>query len=74
MTNAYWGWWWCGGVCPSKLVPAMLTATSVSVSDGITAGEYLVTADSSNVLGLEGYANTAVTPIIGFALAADNDA
>ena len=41
MTTAYWGWFWCGGLCPDFFTSASarFDATTCASDDSLTAGE-----------------------------------
>jgi len=65
MTTTYWGWFWCGGVCPQSHVTALATAT-IPTDGNIAAGSSAILGDSgaNNVLGLLPCgANTVLTPV-----------
>lgn len=72
MTTAYYGWFWCGGVCPKSYVPGMDTAdipTDTSVVAGGCVAVY--TAGTNDVLALK-LADSAAETRAGIALAADD--
>ena len=41
MITTYWGWFWCGGVCPDfyTSATALFSATTCATDDSLTAGE-----------------------------------
>lgn len=67
ITDAYFGWFWCGGVCPESLVSGLggNFATNGSVAAGMISSGDMV----ADYVGMGPYATT--TGYIGFALAAD---
>lgn len=72
-TTEYWGWFWCGGVCPQKHVTALATATLVTDGNVDAAGGAVILGDSgsSAVIGLLPSADASTVPICGWVLAAD---
>jgi len=68
MTDTYWGWFWCGGICPEGLVTGLggNFATESNVAAGMICAHDL-TADA---IGL-GPVAADTEASIGFALAAD---
>ena len=71
ITDAYYGWFWCAGVCPEEFV-SDLGGTYLTV-DGCAAGPITADARTGVIgLGLPVDTDTAlVEPIFGYALAAD---
>jgi hypothetical protein len=70
--DAYYGWFWCGGVCPVDLVSGL---DGIYPSDGSVAagaGMKLVAASSLNTF--EVITGSELTMISAFALAADTTA
>ena len=68
MTTAYWGWFWCGGVCPEGWVAGL--GGNFATEGNVIAGN-VATADlGANALGLGPCAGDT-EHAIGFALAAD---
>jgi len=43
MTDAYYGWFWCGGVCPEEFVSAL--GGTYATDDSVTAGDQLQAQD-----------------------------
>jgi len=68
VTAAYWGWFWCGGVCPESLVSSL--GGNYATINAVAAGMISTGAlETELVVGLLPYATTLGN--IGFALAAD---
>ncbi len=68
ITNAYYGWFWAGGVAPETFVPAM---GGNYVTDGlVVAGDFIAHDMTDDHIGL-GKASGVNEPAMGFALAAD---
>ena len=73
MVNARYGWFWVGGVCPVGLVAAL--GTKLSPSDAsITAGVYMVLADSASVTKWHLGAATDFCNFSAFSMVADTTA
>jgi len=70
MTNSYYGWFWCGGVCPIEYVPGMSTSTTLVTDDSVTASCELITV-ASTATGIALKIATAGIPTCGMALYAD---
>jgi hypothetical protein len=74
MTDAYYGWFWTGGVCPYLSAPDLSGDTTciVTATNDVAAGEALTLADAGTAaqLGVDNV-GTLTTPIIGQALTAD---
>lgn len=70
MTDAYYGWFWCGGVAPEGLIPDM--GGTYVTDDSVIAG--LVALTDCSDTDQMGFAAVAADTdaIIGFALAADD--
>ena len=67
MTDAYFGWFWCGGVCPESFVSGL---GGTYATDGTVAAGMISSGDlAADYLGLVPYATTV--GYLGFALAAD---
>lgn len=68
MTDAYYGWFWCGGVCPEQYVSGL---GGNYVTDGnVAAGAVVAHALAADAIGL-GPCGADTEAIIGFAYAAD---
>ncbi len=69
ITNAFWGWFWCGGVCPESHVSGL--GGNYITEGNVVAGMISTKTDTgtSGVIALAPYATT--TGHIGFALADD---
>ena len=68
MTNAYYGWWWCGGVCPESWVAAL--AGNYYTKDAMAVGNICVNDMTSDYIGI--FTPAADTDcVVGFALATD---
>jgi hypothetical protein len=54
MTNAYWGWFWTGGVCPESFITA-LAGTIATYSDpaAIPIGPFQIGANAANDLAIQ---------------------
>jgi hypothetical protein len=71
MTNAYYGWFWCGGVCPETLCPD-LGGTYVTDSTVVAGLMALTDCLDTDQMGLALVA-ADTDAIVGMALAADDD-
>jgi hypothetical protein len=69
MTDAYYGWFWCGGVCPEDYVSGL--AGNYATNGSVAAGPIAFGNLSADYCGLVPTNGTAVTGHAGFALAAD---
>jgi len=69
MTDAYWGWFWCGGVAPETLIPDL--GGTYATDSTVTAGLMALTDLTANYMGLALVA-ADTDAIVGFALAADD--
>jgi len=67
MTDAYWGWFWCGGVCPEQYVSGL--GGTYPTNDGLAAGAFVAHTLDADEIGLDVHA--AGEGIFGFALADD---
>ena len=71
-TNSYYGWYWCGGVCPIEYVPGLTTSSTLVTDDSVVASCELGTkASTATGIALYAQAAAAQTPACGFALYAD---
>lgn len=68
MTNAYYGWFWCGGVCPEEFVPTM--GGNYATDGAVAAGGVLAHNGTADYIVLGPISGVAEPPS-GFALAAD---
>jgi len=68
MTNARWGWFWCGGVCPEGHVSAL--GGNYGTEDNVAAGAVCTNDLTADSIGL-GPCAADTEKAIGFALAAD---
>ena len=68
MTNAYWGWFWCGGVCPEEYVSGL--GGNYATAGTLAAGGFLFHNLVSDYVGLDAVSAVNETQA-GFALAAD---
>jgi len=69
MTNNYYGWFWVGGVCPVDTISGL---DGIFGSDGsITAGVWMVLADSASVCKFHLAAATDVANFSAFSMEAD---
>lgn len=67
MTDAYYGWFWCGGICPEGLLSTL--GGNYATNGSLAAGHISFTDLAADYAGLGPYATT--TGYAGFALAAD---
>jgi len=70
MTDAYYGWFWCGGVAPESLIPDL--GGTYATESTVVAGLLGLSDLTADALGLAAVA-AATDAIIGFALAADDE-
>ena len=70
MTNAYYGWFWCGGVAPEGLIPDM--GGTYATDSSVIAGPVALTDLAADAMGVAAVA-AHTDAIIGMALAADDD-
>lgn len=68
MTDAYYGWFWCGGVCPEEFISTM--AGNFATDSTVAAGQICYHDLAADYAGIA-IADTAGEDICGFALAAD---
>jgi len=68
MTDAYYGWFWCGGVCPEQYVSAL--GGNYATDNGVVAGNIISKNLSADAIGF-GTKGAFANFTIGFALAAD---
>jgi len=72
MTNSYYAWYWCGGVCPIEYVPGFTTATTLVTDDSLVANCAMGTyAATSLDIALRAIPATTTNPVVGVALYAD---
>ena len=70
MTDAYYGWFWCGGVCPEKYVSGL--GGNYATDGAIAAGGALTASDiAADAIGLAPVADDT-EPIFAYALGADS--
>ena len=72
MTNAYYGWFWCGGVCPETWVSDM--GGDYECDGSVAAGPFVAHNLSANMIGLSLAIDTTAAQqegMLGFALTAD---
>lgn len=71
MTDAYFGWFWCGGVCPEEFVPTltgpMATAGSVALGSTIIASDL-----AADAIGYAIAAGNATDLVAGYTLSTDS--
>lgn len=67
MTDACWGWFWCGGVCPEEYIPAL--AGNFATDDNVAAGAIGTHDLDADAIGLGPLANQE--QMIGFSLSDD---
>jgi hypothetical protein len=67
MTNAYYGWFWCGGNCPEQYVSGL--GGNYETEGNVAAGHITCHDLAADAIGLGPYATTE--GYFGFALAAD---
>lgn len=65
MTDGYWGWFWCGGVCPKQYVAAL---TGNFITKDVVAGPMSTVAETSVV---NFTVATTLKGHVGYALTAD---
>lgn len=68
MTDAYYGWFWVGGICPEGLLSGL--AGNYATGDNVAAGQFCFHDLTADYVGID-IADTAGEEIAGFALAAD---
>jgi len=72
ITNDYYAWYWCGGVCPIEYCPSMSVATTLETDDSVVASCELSTVIlATGGVGFKRQATDSQTPAVGFALYAD---
>ncbi len=72
MTNSYYGWYWCGGVCPIEYVPGFATTTTLVTDDSVVANCELGTTDAAtNAVALRANPTDSQKAGVGVALYAD---
>lgn len=73
MTNAYYGWFWCGGVCPEQYVSGL--GGNYATEGSVAAGPITAHDLAADYIGLGNAADLADAgvpePVWGYALAAD---
>ncbi len=67
MTASYYGWYLCGGVVPSDLIPAM--DGSFATDDAVVAGDFTTATLAVDAIGLS--ILTATTTAVGYSMLAD---
>ena len=67
-TSTYWGWFWCGGICPEGHVSAL--GGNYATEGNVAAGAVCTNNLAADAIGL-GPCAADTEAIIGFALAAD---
>jgi len=76
MTTDYYGWFWCGGVCPEDWVPALgglyATLTPGTVAIGQFTHADITASETYGEIGLD-VRNAVAEALNGFAFAADTD-
>ena len=74
-TNSYYGWYWCGGVCPVEYVPGLTTASTLVTDDSLVAScELSTVASTATGIALRAQPADAQAAGCGFALYADTSA
>jgi len=68
ITDAYYGWFWCGGVCPEEAVSGL--GGNYATTNAVAAGAFIAEDLSADAIGF-GLKDAAGDVAIGFALAAD---
>lgn len=72
MTNSYYGWFWCGGVCPVEYVPGITTASVFQCLNDIysaqTVSALMSVATAATEVGFGAAATDGQTQIVGEAL------
>ena len=72
MTNSYYGWFWCGGVCPIGFVPLFTTASTLITDDSVVANcELGNVAAATTAVALRANPAASSNAGVGFALYAD---
>ena len=75
MTNSYYGWFWCGGVCPLEYVPGLSVTSTIVTNDSLytasTITAITTVASIATSVGLMAPATDGQTQICGEALYAD---
>lgn len=72
MTNSYYAWYWCGGVCPIEYVPEFSTASTLITDDSVVASCELGTvAAATTAVGLRANPTASTSAGVGYALYAD---
>lgn len=67
ITNAYYGWFWCAGVCPEQYLPGM--GGNFATNSAVTAGLFMFGAGDATVV--MDIVDAAGEKTAGFTLAAD---
>jgi len=68
ITNAYWGWFWCGGICPEGHVSGL--GGNYLTQGAVAAGAIIVSDLAADALGF-GPCAADTSEVVGFALADD---
>ena len=70
MTDAYYGWFWSGGICPEQYVAAL--CDNFATEDNLAAGPICAHDLAADAIGFGPIDETVATEVcIGFSLAAD---
>ena len=73
MTDAYFGWFWCGGVCPEDFVTD-LGGNYLTAGSAVALGSAIIAADcSADSIGYGIAAGAATDLIAGYTLSTDTD-
>ena len=68
MTNSYYGWFWCGGVCPTAEVSGLTITSTAGTDDSVVVGNVMLVAMATTAIG---FAKHAVAgPAVGIFLKA----
>jgi len=71
MTTGYYGWFWCGGVCPVEAVPALDSATAFATDGDVAPGPVTARDLEADAIGFGSLDGTDPKEVaVGFALAA----
>lgn len=72
MTNSYYGWFWCGGVCPIEYIPDMDGDSVIQcindIYSSLTVNALMTVATTATEIGLGAAAAAGQTQICGEAL------
>lgn len=68
LTNSYYGWYWCGGVCPIEYISGMTKASTIATDSTVAASCQLSTvATAATGIGLRAQPAASQVPSCGFA-------